>query len=63
MKDRIGKQRWDNLPLKNPTQTRYNRFRTGPQGEFKSGFTDAIEGFEKAMRVKKTLYEKYLGEL
>jgi len=63
MKDRIGKQRWENLPLKNPTQTRYNRFRTGPQGELKSGFIDAVEGFEKAMKVKKTLYKKYFGDL
>ena len=63
MKDYLGKHRWDNRAGKNPTQTRYNRFRTGPRGELKTGFTDAIESFNKAMQEKKTVYEKYFGDL
>ena len=61
MKNRLNKL--DNIAPKNPTQTRYNRFRVGPRGKMKSGFTDAVEGFNKAMKQEKTLYEKYIGEL
>ena len=60
MKNRLNKL-W-NIAPKNPTQTRYNRFRTGPNGKMKSGFTDAVEGFEKAMEPLKPLREKYYGE-
>jgi hypothetical protein len=61
MKNRLNKL-W-NLAPRNPTQTRYNRFRTGPRGELRTGFTDAIESFEKAMNERKTIYQKYIGDL
>ena len=61
MKNRLNKL-W-NIAPKNPTQTRYNRFRVGPKGKLKSGFVDAVVSFEKAMKQEKTLYEKYIGEL
>jgi len=61
MKNRLNKL-W-NLPIKNPTQTKYNRFRVGPGGRLKSGFTDAVESFEKAMRKEKTIYEKYIESM
>jgi len=52
-----------NIAPKNPTQTRYLRFRTTPSGKLRTGFSDAVEGFEKAMKRTKTLYEKFYGEL
>ena len=58
MKNRLNRL-WNVAP-KNPTQTKYNRFRTGPDGKLKSGFTDAIEAYDKAMKEYKTIYEKFL---
>jgi len=66
MKNRLTQKKatiLDNRAPKNPTQTRYNRFRTGPRGRMKSSFTDAVDGFNKAMKQRKTLYEKYFGDL
>jgi len=63
MKDYLGKSKWVNRPLHNKTQTRYLRFRRGPQGKLKTGFSDAIESFDKAMQEKKTIYEKEFGDL
>ena len=63
MRDYTNKAKFWNRPLKNPTQTRYLRFRRGPQGKLKTGFSDAIESFDKAMKEKKTIYEKYFGDL
>jgi len=61
MKNRLNKL-W-NIAPRNPTQTRFNRFRTGPDGKLKSGFTDAVEGYDKAMKKYKTIYEKFFGDL
>ena len=64
MKDYIGRNRWWNRAMKNPTaHSRFLRTRLGPRGELESGFTNAVKGFDKAMRRKKTIYEKYFGEL
>ena len=63
MKDLLGKHRWDNRPIKNPTQTRFLRFRKGPRGEIQSSFSDAVKGFNKSMKPYKTIYEKEFGEL
>ena len=61
MKNRLNRL-WNVAP-KNPTQTKYNRFRTGPDGKLKSGFTDAVEGYDKARKDYKTIYEKFIGDL
>ena len=61
MKNRLNKL-WNVAP-RNPVQTRYLRFRTDPRGKLRSGFTDAVEGFEKAMKPRRTLYEEFFGEL
>ena len=62
MKDYLNQNIWWNRPVKNPTQTRYNRFRLSPHGKLKTRFSDAVEAFDKAMEPYKTIYEKEFGE-
>lgn len=49
LKDVLGDAKWDNLPVKNPTQNRYTRFMETPYGELKSSFTDFSDNFAKHM--------------
>ena len=52
MKDRLGKAKWWNAPIKNPTQTRYLRFLKTPTGKLKSQFTDISDEFKNKSLMK-----------
>jgi len=64
MKDYIGNHKWANRAMKNPyAHGRFLRTRLTPRGELQSGFTDAVRGFDRAMKRKKTIYEKMYGDI
>ncbi len=46
MKDRLGKNKWWNLPARNPTQNRYRRFVKTPQGKMTSRFKELGDEFK-----------------
>jgi len=62
MKDYLG-DRLRNVFPANPIQTRYLRFLQTPRGKLKSGFTAAVEYWNKVQERRKTVYEKYIGDL
>lgn len=47
MRDRLKRAYLDNLPGKNPTQTRFTRFLKTPTGQVKSAFTRASDKWER----------------
>jgi len=47
LKDRLGKHRWWNAPLRNPTQTAIRRFLNSPQIPLASDFTKSIESWNQ----------------
>jgi len=47
LKDRLGKHRWWNAPLRNPTQTTIRRFLNSPQIPLASDFTKSIESWNQ----------------
>ena len=57
MRDRLKFSKWVNMPLRNPTQTRYRRFVKMPYGEMKSGFSESGERFKGVL--KKALKTRY----
>ena len=63
MRDHIGWAKWWNSPIRNRTQTKYMRFLKSPEADLTSSFTDAIEEFENFMKQRKTVYQKYMGDV
>ena len=63
MRDALEKARWWNNPVRNKTQTKYMRFLRSPEADLTSSFTDAIEEFENFMKQRKTVYQKYMGDI
>jgi len=63
MKDYLGRSKFENIFPLNPIQTRYLRFLQTPRGNLKSGFTAAREYWDKMQERRKTVYEKYIGEI
>jgi len=61
MKDRLGQNRWWNMPMRNPVQTSYRRFKKVPWGEIKTPFTESVNKFNKFNKDKlKTIYSEFL---
>jgi hypothetical protein len=65
MKDRLGKARFWNSPLKNPTQNAYDRFNKKPGGEwFDKGFRESEKEFRSTLnRMLKTRYSDFMDDL
>lgn len=63
MKDRLSRAKFDNLPVKNPTQNRWTRFMKMPYTKIESGFTKSQDDFKELMNgLLKTRYTEYLEE-
>lgn len=63
MKDRLGQNRFWNLPGNSPVQNRYRRFMKTPGSDLKTAFTDSIEWFNKFKEEHETVYERLIGDL
>ena len=63
MFDALQKAKWWNNPVRNKTQTSYLRFIEQPYTELTSSFTKSIERFDKFMKRRETVYERFLGSL
>jgi hypothetical protein len=64
MKDRLGKSRWANLPIKNRTQNYLTRFTREPGGEwFDRGIKDSERKFKTILnRALKTHYSEIMDD-
>ena len=63
MKDRIGRAKFINLPVKNPTQTRYTRFMRMPYTRLESAFTRSEDKYRTLMNnALKNRYSEYLED-
>jgi len=64
MKDRLGKSRFWNAPVRNPTQNRLERFERKPGGEwFGKEFKDSERKFKTIInRALKTHYSDLLDD-
>jgi len=63
MRDRLKRSWIDNLPGKNPTQTRYTRFMKSPAGKTRTSYDRVAEKMESMKDWRKaTHYSKYMEE-
>ena len=65
MKDRLGKAKWWNQPLSNPTQNAFRRFQREPGGEwFGKRFNESEREFKTILnKALKTHYSDILDDL
>jgi len=65
MKDRLGRAKWWNQPLSNPTQNAFRRFQREPGGEwFDKGIRDSERRFKTILnKALKTHYSDILDDL
>lgn len=57
MRNRLGENKWWNLPSRNPTINRYNRFLKKPGSKIRTLYSDSKKEFEDTLDKKiETMY-------